>query len=492
MPNDETPENPSPRDQFYLRVLTREEQAAHDQAADAMRLACNPNPLARIFAAQEYYQNRALNVLAAPPVTHESCRCGQTAIRDTRPHCHCTGSYIVCDSCDTTVEDIHYCNSCSIRYLRPCYVDECSNYRDTRVSDRCLSHRITHDICAICYEYHLRTELTPQYEGSDDFLCRSCLQQHYIQCDNCNDLVHRNISYNYEDSDLCETCYSDRRSEEIDAEDDNTDCYTLASHCVKLEESGRHAILDYHPDIEWNFFKKESEDSPFFGIELEIEHTCDADQHVNAKYLGGALNSRCLISYDGSLSSEGFELVLTPHTREAFDELPWKTILSTLSSNGGRSYDAESSCGLHIHIEKSAFQGRQVHYKHLFDALRERLTDFSKRTPNQIESYCRFKTTTYERYAAVNLNSEKTVEIRLWRGTLNYERFIASIDINFALLDFMHDKTDMDNFKNNECLEVNLWSRFLTYIASKPKYHFLHNYLTIGETENVRDSLQAE
>lgn len=74
------------------------------------------------------------------------------------------------------------------------------------------------------------------------------------------------------------------------------------------------------------------------------------------------------------------------------------------------------------------------------------------------------------RYWALNLNTnKKTIEMRLFRGTLNYNRFIACFDFADAISRFIKTKETNRLLKQDkEYFEIS-WDRFLTY-CKKNKY----------------------
>ena len=68
------------------------------------------------------------------------------------------------------------------------------------------------------------------------------------------------------------------------------------------------------------------------------------------------------------------------------------------------------------------------------------------------------------RYRAVNFNNEHTVEFRLFRGTLKYSTFIATLELVDALVRFIK------NFKVGPVLKEHktTWQQYLEYIATEP------------------------
>ena len=117
---------------------------------------------------------------------------------------------------------------------------------------------------------------------------------------------------------------------------------------------------------------------------------------------------------------------------------------------GYRSHQT-STCGLHIHVNRDAFGsayeeqeaviGRIVFFveKHWNEIVK-----FSRRTSENLNRwaarYATISATTEETYkkakdrymgrcVAVNLENANTVEFRLFRGTLNYKTFVATLQL---------------------------------------------------------------
>lgn len=76
---------------------------------------------------------------------------------------------------------------------------------------------------------------------------------------------------------------------------------------------------------------------------------------------------------------------------------------------------------------------------------------------------------TYNRYVAVNLLNRSTVEIRMFRGTLKYNTFVATLQIVDKIVDIAINLTDeeIDNLS---------WSEFVSTL-DKEKYSQLIQYL---------------
>lgn len=205
---------------------------------------------------------------------------------------------------------------------------------------------------------------------------------------------------------------------------------------------------NYKPD-KFNFNKiYGSEDiNPYLGIELEIDSAGKNDD--NAKLvidtLGGD-NVYCV--HDGSLS-DGFEIVTHPCTLDYHSNLEYKVLFKKLIELGYKSHDT-TTCGLHIHFNKNYFgESRTIQdlcitkLLYLFEKYWDNIAKFSRRNNNKYTSRygmeendsmfevlykAKAARESYNgRYRSINLKNENTVEIRVFKGTLKYNTFIATL-----------------------------------------------------------------
>ena len=152
--------------------------------------------------------------------------------------------------------------------------------------------------------------------------------------------------------------------------------------------------------------------------------------------------------HDGSIEY-GFEMVSHPMTLDYHrNEMPWKKIFEKAVSMNYRSHQT-STCGLHVHVNRSAFGdiyaqedviSRIVYF---VEAHWNELLKFSRRTEASINrwaarygiaenaklTYDKAKKSNYNRYVCVNLTNYDTIEFRIFRGTLRYGTFMATLQL---------------------------------------------------------------
>ena len=296
------------------------------------------------------------------------------------------------------------------------------------VCDSCASD---YSYCDACGEYFTSSEIWAR----DNYrsICNNCSSRYSI-CDDCDRIVHEdNIYYCSNDGNsYCEDCYDD--------------------HCNNYIED-----YSYKPTP---IFLGYTEDNLYLGVELEV------DKGENRNYVSKTLYESfedIYMKYDGSLSASGFEIVSNPATLNYhISELGWDKIMDICKLNDYRSHDT-STCGLHVHLSR-AFLGNDETEQDLniakliilFDRWWEKyIIPFSRRDIYSIERWadkpsvdCLHtdsesqlidKVKYYKaggRYKAINLANENTIEFRLFRGTLNFNTFIASLQFVVTVTSF--------------------------------------------------------
>lgn len=203
---------------------------------------------------------------------------------------------------------------------------------------------------------------------------------------------------------------------------------------------------DFKPD--W-VFRGLVEQRPFLGLELEMEVDGDRwDKEELVDFVEDDCNVNEDLDFffkeDGSLDY-GIELVTHPTTLQFFKN--WKKLESAielLQDEGCWSHDTDT-CGIHVHIDRDSFHSarHQQRFVYAIDKMMEysMLYDFTRRTENEVEQWCnprglRWVDDVYiweddTRYVAVNTCNSKTIEVRIFKGTLKWETILA-------ILEFMH------------------------------------------------------
>lgn len=246
----------------------------------------------------------------------------------------------------------------------------------------------------------------------------------------------------------------------------------MCSSC--LEEIRKYRIKRYHDNPTLKFYDENGETSnthgEFYGLELEVDR--GGESNDMSKDVIKLLQERVYTMHDGSLSN-GFEIITHPHTEQAIKNLNWKEAFKWLVHKGYRSHDI-STCGLHVHINRSVFKTEKAlanmlyFYEKYFDEVLKVSRRDRDRANRWAGSYFITRDVTLEgmyniideyngrgyhdsRYKCVNLQKRNTVEIRIMRGTLNYNSFMACLDFIITVAKNSNKVKDIDNW--NEWLD---------------------------------------
>ena len=314
-------------------------------------------------------------------------------------------------------------------------------------------------VCSDCYERHTTTcERCGSAIWTDDSygdeyttLCASCYHNHYTRCVCCDALLHNDDAYQIEGDDYCGECYRD-------------------------ETDKNRSIHEYGYKPEPIFY---GDSERFFGVELEVDGAGGYSEDAEAILeIANADKEHLYIKHDGSLD-EGMELVTHPMSLEYHKQFCWQEIMSKAISMGYRSHQT-STCGLHVHINRSCLGDTQEEQDHVISHILyfveknwNELLKFSRRSEYSMNRWAsrygyeksgrdileKAKKGNLGRYAAVNLQNYSTVEFRLFRGTLKYSTFIAALELVDEIITLAMTHTE-------EEIEKLSWSEFVNAIEA--------------------------
>ena len=165
------------------------------------------------------------------------------------------------------------------------------------------------------------------------------------------------------------------------------------------------------------------------------------------------------------------------------NNMNWLDIFESAISMEYRSHQT-STCGLHVHVNRSAFGETAERQEDVISRIVyfvenhwNELLKFSRRTEANInrwasrygisttakDTYKNAKDKHMGRYVAVNLENYNTIEFRIFRGTLRYKTFIATLQLVHEICRFA---VQLDDKK----MEGLSWSEFVSLIPSdKPE-----------------------
>jgi len=371
--------------------------------------------------------------------------------------------------------------------------EECTYFTDPdgRQQYLCKDCSLQYPYCRDCGIPEPLTQLT-EIEG--DYYCPRCLQEHVVECAGCGVLVPVGSSdlFCVEEREnpqyLCGDCFSER--------------YTYCAECgevIPIAEAHWHRSAPYCSDCyreyrvieryhyvpdDLHYLSKANQyypQIPYMGIELEVDG--GDDRHETAGKILSQYDYRLWITGDGSLDC-GFEIISHPASLYFhLSQFGWQGVFDAAKAGGFKSHDA-GTCGLHVHMNYAAL-GRNNYERDLtvakillfYENNWPNIVKFSRRTSSQLERFCRRygyscddvvieddamdileHAKRQSRYHAVNLQcleENGTVEFRIFRGTLVWQTFAATLQFCYILAMFARKSslTDVLNADFSTLLE---------------------------------------
>lgn len=317
------------------------------------------------------------------------------------------------------------------------------------------------DLCECCLNcnnnifwcrYHEQWEYE-QYGGwvylidVDERCCRDAADNYCYFCDGCR-------QYFWYDEDLS---YHERNGE------------TYCSSCYPDEDEYEYGIiLDYHG----HSMRKKSQFCDdldrskviHMGVELEVHNDSnDISSGEAAEYVDNKLGDYVMFERDCTIDP-GFEIITRPASLEYHLEKDWQNVMRNLISSGFVSHN-KGKCGLHVHLDRNYFgkssELAEAKFLWIFEKHWDNLCRFSRRRnfewcdkvkkpvslSGEDMSYAYLvkynRSRASDHGVAVNIGNENTIEIRLWRGTLRYETFIATLKFTARLAELIKSKSVM-------------------------------------------------
>lgn len=363
---------------------------------------------------------------------------------------HCGRLTTSVNTVDTPYGDEDWCDSCIESDAYVC--DRCGRYTSTTTSVAVRYNWRTGDVyedwCGNCLEEHAvacddcgEYFADDNYDGCDSYdmwngysrtICHSC-REHYYWCNDCENLVHDDDVVFVGGNAYCPDCAPETS--------DNLEGYSHTRGIAYWLDDGNCVNLDQLSEDDLKRL--------FLGVELETDYN-DSAARLADDVMDEFTHNHVVCKKDGSLTDNGVEIVAQPMTPYHILHCGmWERISEIVLDHGGKSHDA-CTCGLHIHISRKFFRSHEAVYMldRMFTRFEKQLVKFSRRRnlgwchikafANTEDVFDRKATWAEEkkcigRYQAVNDTNINTVEIRLWRGTLNVQTFRATVEMTAAL-----------------------------------------------------------
>jgi len=326
------------------------------------------------------------------------------------------------------------------------------SYNNDKVCDDCMR------ICERCND--IGTENDDWCHVDNELWCESCTERHASWCDSCESYSTEGSCY-IEDRGTywCDMCTSDNA---IYCEDCNQ--YT-ESGCPDCNNSRVIHDYSYRPDPV--FHSTDKNERLFFGIEIEMESSRNYGEASEYAYQLEALDLAYL-KHDGSLNN-GFELVTHPMSHDFYKNQATELfdVLEGLRNQYKVASWGTTTCGVHIHISRTGFNGgahmhrflnlvysNQEFYETLAGRSSTRWAKFddvinSAQWTGERDEMGNRKYKTWrsfkekiehgrrsDRYSAVNTQNQATLEMRIFRGTTKGDTIKSHIDLAHASVEY--------------------------------------------------------
>ena len=322
------------------------------------------------------------------------------------------------------------------------------------------------EICNDCGCKFLRDEMF-WIEGYNHYVCEDCYDD-YINCANCGGLVRRSDAYSSEDGDICEYCADyhytccdvcgARVHNDVIHYDEDEDMY-YCNECYDGHETIIHSYHHSHNNETKFYGGIDNGTTLFMGIELEVDEGDDRDDTAREMY-DCMPDGFITMENDGSLDY-GFENITQPATLEYHTSIRtnYEDMFQIAKDNGFRSHNT-STCGYHIHFNRSFFEDKEdeciAKLLYLVEKFWDELVKFSRRNYANLDRWAKkydktpdevvddMKSHNLDRYHAINLTNRKTIEFRMFRGTLKSETFFATLQLVDTIVRYVKEHTNAD------------------------------------------------
>lgn len=366
-------------------------------------------------------------------------------------------------------------------------ISDLKNHDDNYYCEKCFS-----DLFSYCENCDSIINNDDIHYTDDTVLCEKCYDEKYTTCYNCGDIIKKDDALIHNDNYYCENCFYDNFStcencgDTFSNDDLHYDENVGVNYCDNCHnENSIIHDYSYKPNPIFTYENYESKSNKLFlGIELEVEADDDINNFVEnvTDYLQkNKIDKYFYFKHDMSLNN-GVEVVSHPATLKSYTKkYKIRDILQFIKNDENKITSYKSgNCGLHIHMNKDFFSKDEINKLVLFFANNQNeLKIFSKRKGEF--SFCQFfdfnkkdykihhsqkiSYNTVGRYA-INTKPRKTIELRLFRGTINYNRFLACLQFADSIA----------NFVKLFSIQAMNWKNYKMYLRLSNRYNHLLKY----------------
>lgn len=312
------------------------------------------------------------------------------------------------------------------------------------------------------------------YEG--EYVCLDCLEDNYIVCEDCQQLVDRDRAYMINDGrgdyyNVCGDCYYSGDyhtcydcgdifyADDMDYHHGDyycNDCYDRNGGDLYDYNGGD--LYDYHEFQDWQLFDNGESPKYYIGKEIELEPKEDSNTKGVLEAIENNINAVGM--HDGSLKNGGVEVVTHPESWEYLQEHK-QDYVNFFNKMEELHYGNGGGCGLHFHVSRpnDNVTSRVIV---LLESFREEIFKLSRRSEGQMH-WCQFLTSRcnekdkvkyhstkwlkdkyikegHDRYYALNLCNRKTIEFRFFNGVNTFEQYWGALQFIHNIMEIALDE----------------------------------------------------
>ena len=315
-------------------------------------------------------------------------------------------------------------------------------------------------VCEYCER--LYTSSDDWYNVDDQAWCEGCWSNESFTCNRCDYCVssNRDGGTNVGDEYWCEDCVSNNATYCDECDEyylDGRGCENCGGGDGKVHQ------YSYKPNP---IFHGGNDNNLYMGFELEMSYGDESDNYRSTipDVLPLEQADVCYLKSDSSIEGWGYELVTHPHTLGAYERANnlWNYIESC-RTKGARSWDT-TSCGLHVHVSRTAFKSG-AHTHRFLSLIYRNPREMMKLAGRKNSRYARFDDvykpdewgipqfnlrdkvhagSFTERMSAVNTNNDYTLELRFFRGNMKREGIMSALELSHASVEYTRNMSVSD------------------------------------------------
>lgn len=429
-----------------------------------------------------------------------------------------------CQNQGLILTDIGFlCESCfNMRYTK---CDCCNNYHHSAY----IRHFNGENICVNCFNQHFymcpdcskmikinsleykRIQKISINGQNEKLICSDCFNNKYDTCDMCGSYIKKDdliFINDHKHKKICKSCrtkltlYTCSRcgakyiqNNKRDNYEDNY-CYS----CKIIKENVK--SYSYKPRPKFMSCGRKDE-KLWMGVEIEFQNEKNKFDKIknvddNNEYYVSLLSKASYLiqnddeheifyqKHDGSIG-DGIEMVSEPLTLNYWHKNAnsISKLFLELIQNNCRS-DTANKCGMHVHITKALSREQIASLVYFINKYKPLVEKIAGRKSNHYSQYMPVKpyneirsfrdiiayADPRDRYSAINLRNENTIEYRIFQSVLDPCSFYKNIEFVHASYNYVK------NITLEELISKNCWYNFVEkFIKNNPNYYFLYTYI---------------